>query len=69
MPVKKQKSKRSVRVSSAEGLQKKITENPEIQMVLEIAIRAREVEGMQPARAIGIATDVAVTPSNAQCPV
>jgi len=56
-------------VTSAEKLQKQIAENPEIRAVLEIAIRAREIEATQPARVIGIATDIAATPSNSQCPV
>lgn len=73
MPGKKQKSKRSVPttvpVTNAKKLQKQITENPEIRAVLEIALRAREMETTQPARIIGIATDIAATPSNSQCPV
>jgi len=73
MPAKKRKSKQSVPatapMTSAEKLQKQIAENPEIRMVLEIAMRARETEQTQPARVIGIATDIAATPSNSQCPV
>jgi hypothetical protein len=74
MPAKKRKSKHSVRkmtppVTSAEKLQKQIAENPEIRTVLEIAMRARETDATQPARVIGIATDVVANPSNSQCPV
>jgi hypothetical protein len=75
MPTKKQKSKRRVRVrlrlpmTSAEKLQRQIAENPDIRAVLEIALRAREAETTQPARVIGIATDIAAIPSNSQCPV
>jgi hypothetical protein len=56
-------------VTSAEKLQKQIAENPEIRTVLEIAMRARETDATQPARVIGIATDVVANPSNSQCPV
>ena len=74
MPMKKHKFKRNQRkmavpVTSVEKLQKQIVENPEIRTVLEIAMRARELEVTQPARVIGIATDVVAIPSNSQCPV
>lgn len=73
MPTKKHKSNRSapanMPATSIENLQKQIVENPEIRMVLEIAMRARDIEATQPARVIGIATDVAATPTNSQCPV
>jgi coenzyme F420-reducing hydrogenase beta subunit len=59
----------TVLATSAEKLQKQIAENPEIRAVLEIAMRAREMETTRPARVIGIATDIAATPSNSQCPV
>ncbi len=52
-----------------EKLQKQIIDNPDVRMVLEIAMRVREMEATQPARAIGIATDIVATPSNSQCPV
>jgi hypothetical protein len=72
--MKKHKSMRNQRkvtlpVTSAEKLQEQIANNPDIRAVLEIAMRARETEATQPARAIGIATDIAATPSNSQCPV
>jgi hypothetical protein len=72
--MKKQKFKRnqrktSIPVTSAEKLQEQIAKNPDIRVVLEIAMRARETEASQPARVIGIATDVVALPSNSQCPV
>lgn len=74
MPMKKHKSKRDQRkmafpMTSAEKLQEQIVKNPDIRAVLEIAMRAHETEAMQPARVIGMATDVAALPSNSQCPV
>lgn len=50
-------------------VQKALRENPEIQMVLEIAARARQAEEQEPPRNIGVATDVAVVPTNLPCPV
>ena len=74
MPMKKHKSKRNQRkmdlpVTSAEKLQQQIVKSPDIRAVLEIAMRARELEAARPALVIGIATDIVASPSNSQCPV
>jgi hypothetical protein len=49
-------------------VKKTLRENPEIQMVLEIAERARQAEASASPRNIGVATDVAVVPTNLPCP-
>lgn len=46
-----------------------IAANPEILLVLAIASRAYEIEANQPARNIGVATDIVAVPANSQCPV
>ncbi len=43
--------------------------NPEMQLVLEIAARAREAESKEPPRNIGMATETAAVPTNSQYPV
>jgi hypothetical protein len=50
-------------------IKKALKENPEIQLVLEIADRARQAEAHSGPRNIGVATDVAVVPTNLPCPV
>lgn len=47
----------------------RINENPDVQMVLEIATRAHVLESREPPRYIGVATDIAVTSANSQYPV
>jgi len=49
-------------------VQKAVNVNPEIRLILEIASRAREAESKEPIT-IGVATDVAVVPTNLPYPV
>ncbi len=50
-------------------VQKALDENPEIQLVLEIALRAREVESREAPRNIGLASEITAVPTNLPCPV
>jgi hypothetical protein len=45
-----------------DGLQK----NPEVQIVMEIAMRAREVEAREPPREMDMTTETIATPINSQ---
>ncbi len=47
-------------------IQNALDKNPEMRLVLEIAARAREVESRELPRDIGLATDIAVVPTNSQ---
>jgi hypothetical protein len=44
-----------------------IEKNPDIRLILEIAVRAREIESKEPPRNIGVATDIVAIPTNSQC--
>ena len=46
-----------------------IDENPDVRLVLEIAMRAHAVEFTEPPRNLGMATDIVALPTNSQCPV
>lgn len=50
-------------------IQNEFSKNPEVRLVLEIALRAREVESKEPPVNIGTATEVVAIPTNWQCPV
>jgi hypothetical protein len=50
-------------------LAQRAMENPDVRTVLEIAARARDIEAREPAKTIGIATDIIAIPTNSQCPV
>lgn len=41
-------------------------ENPEVRLVLDLAIRARDMEARNLPREIGVATEVAAIPTNSQ---
>jgi hypothetical protein len=41
--------------------------DPDIRLVLEIAERARAAELQDPARNIGVTTDIVTIPTNSQC--
>jgi hypothetical protein len=56
-------------MNAEEIVTKTLRENPEMQLVLEIADRARQAEAYTGPRNIGVATDVAVVPTNLPCPV
>jgi len=47
-------------------LVRRAMENPDVRIVLEIAERARDVESREPAKTIGMATDVIAIPTNSQ---
>lgn len=66
-PKSKPREKASMNVETI--IQKGLAENPQIQLVLDIAQRARELEFREPPRNIGMATDVVATPTNSQYPV
>ena len=61
-------TRKSAPMHIAAIIRKGITENPDVRTVLEIALRARELESAQPPRNIGIATDAVATSTNSQCP-
>jgi hypothetical protein len=65
---KARKAKPKLRAPAA-VIQKAIDENPEVRLVLEIAMRARDAESKEPPLDIGMATDIVATPTNSQCPV
>jgi hypothetical protein len=44
-----------------------LKENPDILVVLDIALRARETENRELPREIAISTEVAVIPTDSQC--
>jgi hypothetical protein len=50
-------------------LAQRAVENPDVRTVLEIAARARDIESREPAKTIGIATDIIAIPTNSQYPV
>lgn len=64
-----QKSRPNASRALNETLKAGIAGNPDIQIVLTIAARAREIESSQPAQSIGVATDIVTVPTNSQCPV
>jgi hypothetical protein len=50
-------------------VQKAMKVNPEIQLVLDIATRARETEALELPRELGATTDVVALPNNPQSAV
>jgi hypothetical protein len=52
---------------TAQVIEDGLAANPDVRLVLEIALRAREVESKEPPRNIGVATDIVATPTNSQC--
>lgn len=50
-------------------IEKAMIDNPEVCLVLEIAMRARVAVSSEPPRHIGVATEVITIPTNSQCPV
>lgn len=50
-------------------IQKALHENPELETVLRIATRARELEARELPREIGVTTEVVAIPANPQCAV
>lgn len=48
-------------------IQQALEDNPEFRLVLDMAARARDVESKEPARDIGMATDVVSIPVNSAC--
>jgi hypothetical protein len=50
-------------------VQEAIKTNPEIRLVLEIAMRAREAECKEAPLNIGLATEIVAVPTNLPCPV
>ena len=62
-------STKTSRTKAAKALAAGLKQNPEIQLVLDIARRAREVQLAEPPRELGMATDVIVNPTSSQCPV
>ena len=53
----------------ANVIERAIMENPEVRLVLDLAMRAREIEGRELPREIGMATEVTAIPVNSQCAV
>jgi hypothetical protein len=47
-------------------LVRRAMENPDVRIVLEIAERARNVESKEPAKTVGMATDVIAIPTNSK---
>jgi hypothetical protein len=47
-------------------LEKSLKEHPEIAVVLEIAVRAREIDAMELPRDFSVSTEVAAIPTYAQ---
>ena len=50
-------------------VEKALAENPEINLVLDIAARARAIEATELPREIGASTEVVAIPCNPQIPV
>jgi len=50
-------------------VQHAMRDNPEIQIVLEIAARARDAEAMASPQQLGTATEVVAIPTSSQCAV
>lgn len=50
-------------------VQKAMNDNPEVQLVLEIANRARDAEARELPREVGAATEVVALPINPQCAI
>ena len=48
---------------------KSLAQNPEIQLILEIAKRARDVQSSEPPRELDLTTSAIINPTNSQCPV
>ena len=47
-------------------VRKAVKDNPEVCLVLEIAARAREVEGREPVKELGATTSIGANPTAAQ---
>lgn len=56
-------------MDTKQTIEKAINENPEIQVVLAIAARARETEARELPRELGTATEVVAIPNNPQSAV
>ena len=56
-------------MSAAQQVKDALDDNPDVSLVLEIAVRARELESKEPPREIGTSTEVVATPTNPQCAV
>ena len=65
----KRERRKKASMDVATVIQKGMDKNPDVQVVLEIAMRARNLESVEPPRSIGMATDVVALPTNSQCPV
>jgi hypothetical protein len=50
-------------------VQQTMDDNPEVQLVLEIAARARDTESRELPQDVGAATEVVALPINPQCAV
>lgn len=63
-------SERRVEImNAAEVIERAVKENPDVQLVLDLATRARETEARELPREIGVATEVVAIPTNSQCAV
>ena len=73
MPSGKRKVRVMKRKSEAMNIetlvQKQVEENTEVQLVLEIAMRARDAAAKEPPINIGMARDIIAIPTNSQYPV
>jgi hypothetical protein len=56
-------------MNAAEMVQKAVDENPDIEAVLQIALRARETEARDLPREISVTSEVVAIPTNSQCAV
>jgi hypothetical protein len=52
---------------AAQMIKDALEDNPDILLVLEIAMRARELESREPPRELSASTEVAAIPTNPQC--
>jgi hypothetical protein len=64
------KARRKMQNSPVERLMDRALANhPDVALVREISLRARDLEAIEPPRSIGIATDIVAMPTNSQYPV
>ena len=61
--------KRDVSMDAGKVVEKTLSDNPEIRLVLEIAARTRDAESKELPRTINIPTEVTAIPTNSQRPV
>lgn len=54
-------------MNAAEMIEKALKENPDVRLVLDIAVRARETEAKELPREIGVSTEVVAIPTHLQC--